>query len=67
MQTQRTVGNDRRLPAGHFTESTRKQSQALVSVDPQPLDAWVVAGRFVYDFEWSLGLAEDRIKQSQHR
>ncbi|MGA2461408.1 MAG: 16S rRNA methyltransferase [Candidatus Bathyarchaeia archaeon] len=55
------------FPRGHFTESTRKQSQALVSVDPQSLDAWVVAGRFVYDFEWSLGLAEDRIKQSQHR
>lgn len=54
------------FPRGHFTEPTRKLADELVSVDRESLDAWVVAGRFVYDFEWSLGLAKDRIEQSQH-
>jgi hypothetical protein len=29
------------------------------------LDAWVVAGRFVYDFEWAIGIAQGRVKHSQ--
>jgi rRNA pseudouridine-1189 N-methylase Emg1 (Nep1/Mra1 family) len=28
------------------------------------LDAWIVAGRFVYDFEWAIGIAEKRLKPS---
>jgi rRNA small subunit pseudouridine methyltransferase Nep1 len=55
------------FPRGHFTGSTRKLADDLVSVDPQSLDAWIVAGRFVYDFEWALGLTKDRITTPQPR
>lgn len=51
------------FPRGHFTEKTRKVTNEMFKVDEESLDAWVVAGRFVYDFEWSIGLAKSRVKQ----
>jgi rRNA small subunit pseudouridine methyltransferase Nep1 len=51
------------FPRGHFADSTREQVSEMFRVDAQSLDAWVVAGRFVYDFEWSIGLAKNRLKQ----
>jgi rRNA small subunit pseudouridine methyltransferase Nep1 len=50
------------FPRGHFTEETKRLMDAMVSVDRQSLDAWVVAGRFVYDLEWALGLTQNRIE-----
>ena len=51
------------FPRGHFTERTRKVTNEMFKVDEESLDAWVLAGRFVYDFEWSIGLAKNRVKQ----
>jgi len=51
------------FPRGHFAERTRQLVSEMFRVDPRSLDAWVVAGRFVYDFEWSIGLAKNRLKQ----
>jgi len=51
------------FPRGHFADNTRKLVNELFRVDPRSLDAWVVAGRFVYDFEWSIGLGQRRVKQ----
>ena len=51
------------FPRGHFTEGTRRLMNEIFKVDARPLDAWVVAGRFVYDFEWSIGLAKQRLEQ----
>lgn len=48
------------FPRGHFTEETRGSLDEILSVDRDSLDAWVVAGRFVYDFEWSIGLNQKR-------
>jgi rRNA small subunit pseudouridine methyltransferase Nep1 len=50
------------FPRGHFGVSTRQLVSELYRVDSRSLDAWVVAGRFVYDFEWSIGLAKTRLK-----
>jgi len=50
------------FPRGHFTEETRRSLDETFSVDRESLDAWVVAGRLVYDFEWSIGVAKNRIK-----
>jgi rRNA small subunit pseudouridine methyltransferase Nep1 len=50
------------FPRGHFTEQTRKLVDEVCCVDSKPLDAWVVAGRFVYDFEWAIGVAQGRIE-----
>lgn len=52
------------FPRGHFSDKTRRVIDETYAVDRQPLDAWVVAGRFIYDFEWSIGLAENRLKHA---
>jgi len=53
------------FPRGHFTQETRHLIHDIFSVDREPLDAWVVAGRFVYDFEWALGLTQSRIRPTK--
>jgi rRNA pseudouridine-1189 N-methylase Emg1 (Nep1/Mra1 family) len=53
------------FPRGHFTEETRRIMDAVYCVDRESLDAWVVAGRFVYDFEWAIGVAQGRVNQSR--
>ena len=50
------------FPRGHFSEDTKLLMNELYCVDNHPLDTWIVAGRFVYDFEWSIGVAEKRLK-----
>lgn len=50
------------FPRGHFTDRTRRAVSETFKIDHQSLDAWVVAGRFVYDFEWSIGVAKTRLK-----
>jgi len=50
------------FPRGHFSDGTRNLLNEIWSVDRESLDAWVVAGRFVYDFEWSIGVAQNRTK-----
>lgn len=52
------------FPRGHFTEKTRETVNETFKVDDESLDAWIVAGRFVYDFERSIGLAQKRVKQT---
>jgi rRNA small subunit pseudouridine methyltransferase Nep1 len=49
------------FPRGHFTPYTSRLIDEIYSVDREPLDAWVVAGRFVYDVEWALGFEQTRI------
>ncbi len=55
------------FPRGHFTDETRRFLNQSFSVDRDSLDAWVVAGRLVYDFESSIGLAEKRLKPPELR
>jgi rRNA small subunit pseudouridine methyltransferase Nep1 len=55
------------FPRGHFSEDTRRALTSTFQVDPKSLDAWVVAGRFVYDFEWAIGVAQNRIKTKNDR
>lgn len=50
------------FPRGHFIEETRRILGTTFCVDRESLDAWVVAGRFVYDFEWAIGVAQNRSK-----
>ena len=55
------------FPRGHFADATRRVLNSTFNVDRQSLDAWVVAGRFVYDFEWAIGVAQQRIKPENDR
>ena len=50
------------FPRGHFSDETKGVLTSLYKVDRESLDAWVVAGRFVYDFEWAIGVAQQRVK-----
>ena len=50
------------FPRGHFSGETTHSLNSTFKVDRQSLDAWVVAGRFVYDFEWAIGVAQRRTK-----
>ncbi len=52
------------FPRGHFAEETTHMTDEVYRVDRDSLDAWVVAGRFVYDFEWSIGLAKSRVQRA---
>lgn len=49
------------FPRGHFTDETSRLINDLYRIDRASLDAWVVAGRFIYDYEWSIGLAQNRV------
>lgn len=53
------------FPRGHFTEETKRLANETFCVDKESLDAWIVAGRFVYDFEWAIGLAQNRLKPAK--
>ena len=53
------------FPRGHFTADTKRLLNETYSIDKHSLDAWVVAGRFVYDFEWSIGVAQNRTKSKK--
>jgi rRNA pseudouridine-1189 N-methylase Emg1 (Nep1/Mra1 family) len=52
------------FPRGHFATGTQQLVSEMFTVDTRSLDAWVVAGRFVYDFEWSMGLAKNRLEST---
>jgi len=55
------------FPRGHFSDTTTHALNSMLKVDPESLDAWVVTGRFVYDFEWAIGVAQHRIKAKNER
>lgn len=46
----------------HFKQSTSQLADHIFSVDKEPLDAWVVAGRVIYEYECGIGLPERRLQ-----
>lgn len=51
------------FPRGHFSENITQVLDEIYRVDSHSLNAWVVAGRFVYDYEWAIGLAQNRVNR----
>ena len=49
------------FPRGHFKEDTKRILDETFCVDSSSLTSWIVAGRLVYDFEWSIGIAQARV------
>lgn len=45
----------------HFSQSTVQLADHVFSVDKEPLDAWVVAGRVIYEYERGIRLPERRL------
>ena len=46
----------------HFDQSTVQLADHVFSVDKEPLDAWVVAGRVIYEYECGIRLSERRLQ-----
>lgn len=44
------------FPRSHFTQSTKELADEIVSIWGGVLEAWIVAGRLIYEFERSIGL-----------
>lgn len=49
------------FPHGHFSQEVLQHLDELVSIDPEPLEAWVVVSRVVYEFEKALDLPRRRL------
>lgn len=50
------------FPHSHFNESTMQISNYVFSIDKDPLDAWIVAGRIIYEYECGIQLTERRLR-----
>jgi rRNA small subunit pseudouridine methyltransferase Nep1 len=50
------------FPKGHFTNQSQRLANEMYRIDREGLDSWIVAGRFVYDCEGSLGVVKNRIR-----
>lgn len=49
------------FPRGHFSEETKKISNELVSIDEEPLEAWTVVSRVIYEYELNVELPKKRL------
>jgi len=46
----------------HFEQSTVQVADHMFSIDREPLDAWVVAARLIYEYERGIGLPQKRLE-----
>jgi len=51
------------FPRGHLSDQTTRLSDAIVSIDPEGLDAWIVVSRLLYEFEKQSRIPEKRWDQ----
>jgi len=52
------------FPHGHFKKTTLKLANEAVCIDKEPLDAWTVVSRVVYEYERSVSITEKRLKNA---
>jgi len=45
----------------HFSQSTTRLANHSFSIDKQPLDAWILAARVIYEYECGIHLPEKRL------
>jgi rRNA small subunit pseudouridine methyltransferase Nep1 len=45
----------------HFSQSTTQLASHLFSIDREPLDAWVIAARVIYEYECGIHLPQRRL------
>ena len=51
------------FPRGHLSAQVTQLFDAIVSIDPEGLDAWIVVSRLLYEFEKQSSLPENRWNQ----
>jgi len=50
------------FPHGHFTKTTLQLANEVVCIDKEPLDAWTVVSRVVYEYERNVSITKKRLK-----
>jgi rRNA small subunit pseudouridine methyltransferase Nep1 len=50
------------FPHSHFNQSTTRLANHVFSIDKEPLDAWVVVARVIYEYECGIHLPEKRLR-----
>jgi len=52
------------FPHGHFKKTTLQLANEAVCIDKEPLDAWTVVSRVVYEYERSVSITKKRLKNA---
>jgi rRNA small subunit pseudouridine methyltransferase Nep1 len=50
------------FPHSHFNQTTTQLANYVFSIDKEPLDAWVVAARVIYEYECGIQLPQKRLR-----
>ena len=50
------------FPRGEFSEDILKLADRLVAISPEPLEAWTVVSRVIYEYERAVGLSETKLE-----
>ncbi len=50
------------FPRGHFSRSTLKLADEIVSIDRDTLETWTVVSRLIYEYEQALSLSSKRLE-----
>jgi len=51
------------FPHGHFSETTAKLTDDIVSIDSDMLETWTVTSRIIYEFERAISLPKKRLNK----
>ncbi len=51
------------FPHGHFSETTIRLANEVVSIDPEMLGTWTLTSRVIYEYERAISLPKKRLKQ----
>jgi rRNA small subunit pseudouridine methyltransferase Nep1 len=51
------------FPRGHFSEKVRELVDEQLCIDPEALEAWVVASKLIHEYERAIGLHEKRLRR----
>jgi rRNA small subunit pseudouridine methyltransferase Nep1 len=51
------------FPHGHFSETTAKLADDIVSIDSDMLETWTVTSRIIYEFERAISLPKKRLNK----
>lgn len=50
------------FPHSHFNQSTTQLANHIFSIDKEPLDAWIVVARVIYEYESGIHLPQKRLR-----
>ena len=51
------------FPHGHFSETTIRLADEVISIDPDMLETWTLTSRVIYEYERAISLPKKRLEQ----